>query len=233
MSDKNMQTRPAVVQAFVPGGRAHDQVFDDMTFWTRSAGDLIAPTGRIVACDPLYCIGAPAFAREVPPGRYPVLLALAQFAQDGDKRIAAAMLSLLDVTPVRWELAEFAHEHTGSRDEADDPQLAGSYCVDSALGGFMDEAAIRALQKHIAAEDDEDYLLERLYALDWTGSAEWFDIPLDEDTGANMLLFASGWGDGTYSSYWGYAADDSPVCLLTDFGVVDDADFLTAASPDL
>lgn len=48
-----------------------------------------------------------------------------------------------------------------------------------------------------------------------------------------MLLFASGWGDGTYSSYWGYAADDSPVCLLTDFGVVDDADFLTAAPPDL
>ncbi len=101
MSDKNIQTRPAVVQAFVPGGRAHDQVFGDMTFWTRSAGDLIAPTGRIVACDPLYCIGAPAFVREVPPGRYPVLLALAQFTQDGDKRIAAAMLRLRDARGLR------------------------------------------------------------------------------------------------------------------------------------
>lgn len=91
----------------------------------------------------------------------------------------------------------------------------------------------QALQQHIAAEDDEDYLPGLLDALDWTGSAEWFDIPLDEDTGANMFLFASGWGDGTYSSYWGYAADDSLVCLLTDFGIADDANFLTVAPPDL
>ncbi|HEX8037237.1 MAG TPA: DUF4241 domain-containing protein [Ktedonobacterales bacterium] len=232
MSDKSMQTRPAVVQAFVPGARAHDQVFGDMTFWARSAGDLIAPTGRIVACDPLYCIGAPAFVREVPPGRYPVLLALAQFTQDGDERTAAAMLRLRDVTPVHWELATMAYEPgEGEIDGA--PIADNTYCVDSALGGFMDEVAIRALQQQIAAEDDEDYLPGLLEALDWTGSAEWFDIPLDEDTGANMLLFASGWGDGTYSSYWGYAADDSPVCLLTDFGVVDDADFLTVAPPDL
>jgi uncharacterized protein DUF4241 len=49
---------------------------------------------------------------------------------------------------------------------------------------------------------------------------------LDEETGANILLFTSGWGDGAYPSYWGYAADDALVCLLTDFGVVVVADFL-------
>ena len=58
------------------------------------------------------------------------------------------------------------------------------------------------------------------------GGAEWFAISLDEETGANILLFTSGWGDGRYPSYWGYAADGGIVCLLTDFGALDAADFL-------
>jgi len=39
-----------------------------------------------------------------------------------------------------------------------------------------------------------------------------------------MLSFTSGWGDSEYSLYWGYAADGSLVCLLSDFAVVDDID---------
>jgi hypothetical protein len=90
----------------------------------------------------------------------------------------------------------------------------------------MDEAAIEALLEHIDAEDDDEYLQERWESLGPVGGTEWFDISLDEETGANILLFTSGWGDGKDPSFWGYAADGGLVALLTDFGVVGAADFL-------
>lgn len=231
---------PRVAKAFKPGAQARDRHQGDVTFWTRSVGDLIVPTGRIVACDPFSCVDAPAFVREVPPGTYPVLLALAQFAHNGDERIAAAMLRLCDAAPVRWEPAVWTRNsaNAGPETEAEEgptqtatatngAPVADTYCVDSGFGAFMDEAAIEALLDHIEAEDDDDYLQARLDALrPALGGPEWFDIPLDEETGANVLLFTSGWGDGAYPSYWGFAANGDLVCLLTDFGVVDDAEFL-------
>ncbi len=42
---------------------------------------------------------------------------------------------------------------------------------------------------------------------------------VDEATGANIIAFSSGWGDGCYASYWGYDADGKIACLITDFGV--------------
>jgi Protein of unknown function (DUF4241) len=197
------------------------------------------PTGRIVACDPFYCVDAPAIVREVPLGRYPVLLALAQFARNGDERIASAMLRLRVAAPVRWEPAVWTRnsanaspdtdaeeEPTDMKTATDSTPIADAYCVDSGFGAFMDEAAIEALLDHIEAEDDDDYLQRRLDALGPAGGPERFNIPLDEETGANILLFTSGWGDGKYPSFWGFVADGDPICLLTDFGVVDDAGFL-------
>jgi hypothetical protein len=113
MSDQDMQDMrglPGAARAFEPGAQAWDRQDGDVTFWTRTVGDLIAPTGRIVASDPFECADAPAFAREVPPGRYPVLVALAQFARSGGERIVAAMLRLRDAAPVRWEPAQWVRD---------------------------------------------------------------------------------------------------------------------------
>jgi len=232
MSDTGMVGLPGAVQAFEPGAQARDRQGGDVTFWTRAVGDLIAPTGRIVACDPFTCADAPAFACEALPGTYPVRVALAQFARNSDERIVAAMLQLRAAAAVRWEPAQWvraadsATSETDNEGATDSASITDDYCVDSGFGAFMDEAAIEVLLEHIHAEDDDDYLQGRLDSLGPVGGAEWFDIPLDEETGANMLLFTSGWGDGAYPSYWGYAADDGLVCLLTDFGVVDASEYL-------
>jgi Protein of unknown function (DUF4241) len=37
----------------------------------------------------------------------------------------------------------------------------------------------------------------------------------------NLALLSSGLGDGAYASYWGLDANDHPVVLLTDFGLLD------------
>jgi hypothetical protein len=233
MNDQGMLGLPGAVRAFEPGAEARDRRRDRVTFWTRLVGDLIAPTGRIVACDPFACANAPAFAHEVPPGQYSVLVALAQFAGNGDERIAGAMLQLRDAAPVRWEPAAWVRDADLANAETDQEEgatgrasLADAYGVDSGFGAFMDEAAIEALLEHRDAEDDDHYLQGRLESLGPVGGAEWFDIPLDEEAGANILLFTSGWGDGAYPSYWGYAANGGLVCLLTDFSVFDASDFL-------
>jgi hypothetical protein len=43
---------------------------------------------------------------------------------------------------------------------------------------------------------------------------------LDAETGANIVAFPSGEGDGCYASYFGLAADGSAACLVTDFGLL-------------
>jgi uncharacterized protein DUF4241 len=178
MNDQNMPGLPGAVRAFEPGAEARDRQGGEVTFWTRSVGDLIAPTGLIVACDPFESADASAFAREVPPGQYPVLIAVAQFAGDGDERIAGAILQLRDAAPVRWEPAEWvrdadsANSETGKVGVPDSASLADAYGVDSGFGAFMDEAAIEALLEHINAEDDNGYLQRRLESLRPVGGVE-------------------------------------------------------------
>jgi hypothetical protein len=41
----------------------------------------------------------------------------------------------------------------------------------------------------------------------------------------NVVCFSSGWGDGHYPSFFGLASDGRPHVLLTDFLLLNRADF--------
>ena len=219
--------RPAIVEAFEGATRAGIRGESEIDLWLRTLPDLIAPTGRIIACDPFYCADTPPFMVETPTGQYPVILSMAHFSSTGDERITAVMLRIADAPAVRWELA-VCEEDT----EQESPE-SYTFGVDSGFASFMDEAAINAIFDTIETtnaegndvyyEDAADYLQRRLESLRPAGGAEWFNMTLDERSGANALIFTSGWGDGSYRSYWGFDAQDQPVCLITDFGVLDDA----------
>lgn len=86
MRDRGMMGLPGAVQAFEPGAQAREWQGGDVIFWTRPIGDLIVPTGRIAACDPCACAEARVFARKVPLGTYPVLVALSEFARAANWR---------------------------------------------------------------------------------------------------------------------------------------------------
>lgn len=206
-----------LANAFEPGARAVMPGGEEAVFWCRTIADLMVPSGRIVACDPFVYADAFPFARTVPPGRYPVVLALADFARSADQRVAAAMLRLRETEPVRWELATLGEDDTnGSK----------GYGVDSGMGAFMDDEAVEALLGIMGEAGDDDYLLHRLEDQRGSGSSfgpEWFDLRLDEKTGLNIALFTSGWGDGIYASYWGFDADGGLACLVTDLRVLDGA----------
>jgi hypothetical protein len=62
-------------------------------------------------------------------------------------------------------------------------------------------------------------VLGALFDPDRVPSPGWSAV-LDPKTHANIVCFRSGEGDGCYASYFGLAADGTPACLVTDFGLL-------------
>ncbi len=176
----------------------------------RVIGDLKLPTGRIVACDPMVEPDLPPFAVTVPPGAWPVGVTIAH-APD-DQRIAAAWIRVSAAAPVRWVPAQRA-----GRPEREAP----AYGVDSGTGGFVsaEGAAVFATQ----LDDESIEAFQSALEADYVPTRECAVVPIAGTDGLNIAAFSSGLGDGAYTSFWGYDADDGLVCLLTDFRIVEPA----------
>lgn len=230
-----MVTQLDYTRAFVDGAVALTVFQDDTgagercTLHVHVLGDLVVTSGHIVACDPLVMLDTHPLAATIPLGRYPVLLSVAAFAH-GDQRVAFALLRLSDHAAVRWENAV----PQGRSLEALQPGHVYGYPVDAGTGCFMDTDAARALaapstpttagQEGAVGEgrDLSEELLklqEQTYVNTWS----WANLVTDPETGANVIAFSSGLGDGFYSSYWGYDAAEERVALMTDFVIVDDS----------
>jgi hypothetical protein len=136
---------PDLVRAFRDGER-----FGAATMRVVEVDHLVLPTRRIVACDPSYLTTLPteqtAYTRPVPPGCYPVLLALLAkdvFAADHPNRdcVACAALRFQDAPVERWEMA--------LRPGWDMSTLKAGfyfgYGVDGGTGCFVDECAVKRL----------------------------------------------------------------------------------------
>ena len=185
----------------------------------RHASELIITSGRIIAWDPLWIDERiPPFAATVAPGKYPVVLSIAQSSIAGE-RLAYATLRLQDRQPVRWEVARFDDDEISLLDENED--VIG-YPVDTGIGCFADLDAARVFMQRL--QEDAEYHMVIVRGMDESDPLNigwgWGSVDLKPDTLANLIFFTAGEGDGTYASYFGFDADDMPVCLITDFGLL-------------
>jgi hypothetical protein len=172
------------------------------------AGDLILPSGRIVACDPLVMPGTRAFAREVVPGRYPVLLSVAQL--EGDQRVAAAAVEFAvsgATAAERWDLALLP----GQDPTTLGPRQFFGYGVDAGTGCFMDAQVAATL------DAGEPCGLDAALQASYVPTFSWANVALGD---GSVVAFSSGWGDGSYASYWGFDGAGRVVALATDFAVL-------------
>jgi hypothetical protein len=48
----------------------------------------------------------------------------------------------------------------------------------------------------------------------------WANLTVDPTTGANIIAFSSGEGDGGYATYVGYDNNNAIVCFTTDFALL-------------
>ncbi len=183
-----------------------------------SAGDLMLQTGRVAAADVFFTGGALPFTRWLPSGRYPVSTLHAEAPGSGDDRIAAAMIRVRPGDPLRWELAV-----TAGQDPAGlGPGEFVGYGVDSGTGCFASAEAVEWLAR--AGSGAWDLYSRRVEAAMFPSRNELHsvaDVPIGDPNQLNVIAFASGWGDGTYPSYFGLDAAGQPLVLLTDFQILD------------
>jgi Protein of unknown function (DUF4241) len=194
-----------------PTGHAFDR---PVTISVEGAGDVVLPTGRLVATDGFLVDGEP-FNLDLTAGRHPVEILRVDFP-DGDKRVAAAMVRFSSDDPVGWELALVPGQDAAVLG----PEEIFGYGVDAGTGSFTSPEAVAALK---AAADYEGYADSLMAAMPATAEAYELtgQVEVDPATGANVVAFGSGFGDGSYANYAGRGADGSVVLVLTDFGLLD------------
>ncbi|PZD71942.1 hypothetical protein C1752_04422 [Acaryochloris thomasi RCC1774] len=211
---------PDLMLAFQEG---HKLALDteEVVFSPFFVGDLVVVSGEIMAADPLVRFAEAPFELSVEPGHYPVTLSLANFCSRSykEERVAYAMLTIQETYPVKWEIAKCSRLVDGvpisHKDEG--------YAVDSATGSFMDtEVEQILLDKELIQPEEETpwYKLIELLEENWKRSpASWANLCVDEDHQGNVIAFTSGWGDGSYTSYFGYSVDGEVSRIVTDFCV--------------
>lgn len=176
--------------------------------------EVVLPTGQVLACDPSYGDTIP-FVQHIPPGRYPVSIALIRHPQRGNRPLAAR-LHLAEGEVVEWEMALQEGQDAATLK----PGEEFCYGVDAGVGCFMDVSAAR-LNAELLDHDDGSYWMGLADKLFTSNNGLWMNHVVDAATGANMVVFASGWGDGCYTTFEGWSADSRLLCLLTDFGLHD------------
>ncbi len=180
------------------------------------AGDLELPSGRVVVADSAF-FGQTPLNRVVRPGPHPVFVLVAQDEARPGVTIAAAMVRFGAGDPVSWDPA-IAEGTTGPVDRA----TFASYGVDSGTAAF---AAAEAVEKVSGSDQQvaDAYFAEldrQLFpAKDVVRDAA--VVVIDPTTGANVVAFPSGFGDGGYAAWFGLDGSGEPLVLLTSFDVLD------------
>ena len=176
-----------------------------------SIGELSLPTGTLVACDPFVDSDATPFSLNLPRGKFPVNLSIAEIATD--QRVAFAVVRFTPAIPVRWQVLTTPGQNLS---QLKDGEIFG-YPVDSGTGSFMDRSAALLLGE--ATRKTPDYYetliddMEKTYRNTWS----WLDVKFGE---ANLLAFSSGYGDGFYATYAGFDSVGGVAVVVTDFGVL-------------
>jgi Protein of unknown function (DUF4241) len=205
---------------FQSGTRYAMATGDPVVVEVRRAGLLHMPSGRLIMADPaLLDAQVEPFTIAIPPGTYPVILAVIRFEQQPThERVAAAKLVVRKEPVVSWELALRPGE---------DPRLLGDgeffgFGVDTGTASLLDAAALSAMVGLVTDDAWEAFIDRHGDDLGRRKPVE----TLDPGSGANLIAFESGWGDGSYPTWIGRTAAGEAACFVADMLVVHAATIL-------
>ena len=188
--------------------------FSDVLLKHRAVGDLLLPSGKLVASDPLVCPEADSFELGLPKGAFPVVLSVAILKTD--QRVAFATIRFRPTAPVAWDMMTCDGQDASKLE----PDHFFGYGVDSGTGCFMDAKAGKELQRLMDKNPDFYEVLvaemEKTYVHTWS----WINYKLGNGD-QNLLAFSSGFGDGAYATYAGFDSESEVCVVVTDFGVIE------------
>lgn len=196
-----------------------------------NVGNIYLPSGKIVSADPFVSDHVKPFVKTVKPGTYPVNL---YFRQQGENhyRIAFSKIKFKQEKATRWILALTEADKVETAKNLKNGEILG-FPVDAGLAFFADNETHKVYLK----KSDELYASEELFnyyddvlademvaasAESKYGSKDgtWANHTPDKNFKGNMIIHASGWGDGYYPTYWGLNSNDEIVELAMDFFVI-------------
>lgn len=191
-----------------------DTEFGRMDIERIQAGRLKLLSGRIIATDPILLYDDECFSRHIKPGVYSVNIYVGK-AKNRKKQTVAAEIRISDKLPVKWEMALLKGESAKSfrHDE-----FMG-YEVENGLGCFMDEKAMELLD--ICSEEQLENYEKTIRQAVGDNINSCADIIIDEKSGINIVVFASGWNEGTFPTYYGFDDENNLSRIVTDFMVIE------------
>ena len=195
-------------------------------------GDVNLPTGSIIAADPFFTHEQRPFLRKVEPDKYPVYIYMAEI-DDDHHRVAYAKIKFRSEDAVKWVLAIADDISKEELNELSEDEFFG-FPVDSGLACFLDEETnnrlIARMEEQQEKDPDSNYydevLADEFKAYSGKNKlsrslGDWNDHHPDKDSDDNVIMFASGWGDGYYPAYWGLNNNGDTVELVIDFLIND------------
>lgn len=202
---------------------------------TLEIGTVTFPTGTILACDPLIELeDALPYIQNVPSGTYPVTICVSLSEYLGD-RYACVKVAINENKPLYYDLGVVGNEDLD--EELEEDEYFGFF-VDAGMGCILDVKTQEAFQTYWKQrcnkeKDIDPYndlfcdLLEENYTAYpkyQREGGDWLNWTVPE-TDLNIPIFASGWGDGVYPTYFGYDAEDK-ICgvYILFFDVAEDAE---------
>jgi hypothetical protein len=162
-------------------------------------GDIVLPSDTLLVAD-LFMMAVdpslqPAVDLEGTTGRFPVCAHIAHL-EPADQRVAWLHVKVSDEPVVRWTVG------------------TDGFGVDGGTGGIGSAEAVRAAGPEIV----DDYLAAlEANSVDTWG---WVNVVTDPATGANVIGFSTGYGDGGYPVFVGHDADGRVASVLIDLLVV-------------
>lgn len=182
-------------------------------------GNLLLPSGRLVAYDPSDWAPEPQppFVQPVPVGAHRTELRVVQLAS-GDARTLCAVVRFGAGDPERWKRALLPGQDLQELGAGE----AFTYLVEGGAGCFCDPQAAPQLLEMVNDWMDNNrraLALHEEMSKTYVDTWEWANMPLNN--GVNVVAFSTGVGDGAYPVWLGYRSDDPlPVVALNDFGLI-------------
>jgi len=191
-------------------------------------GDVNLPTGKIIVADPFFSLEQRPFSRTVEPDKYPVYIYMTEVDQL-HHRIAYAKIKLRPEDATKWILALTDDLTSEELKDLGEDEFYG-FPVESGLACFLDEETNNAFinkMDELQENNPESNYYEDVLAdefREYSGKnnfsrelGEWNDHRPDAESDNNVIIFASGWGDGYYPAYWGLNENGDTVELVIDF----------------
>ncbi|WP_027376156.1 DUF4241 domain-containing protein [Kaistella palustris] len=185
---------------------------------TFDAGLINLPTGRLVACDPLITNDMKEFRINFPQGEFPVLV----HREKDSNCVAYVEIIFSDSEVSDWKLAT---THDQNTEDLQDEEIFG-YPVESGMGCFMDvetQECLNHLEKKLFHSKGAEFMgiyeeFFHEYFFDENGAIDQYAfLKPDAEKEGNIFAFETGYGEGFYASYIGFAKDNQPVKIVTEF----------------